>query len=170
MQQILAISHYTLLEARRTRLPLLLMAALVLILALAFFVSELAVIESQRLRISFYAASARFASVFIVSAHVLGSITREFDDKGIDALLALDLPRAHYVLGKLGGFLAIAVLVALATALPLVLLAPPVAVLQWGSALALELAVMAAFSLFCVIAFGLFIPAAALVLACLRAR
>ena len=165
MQQIQAIAHYTLLEARRTRLPLLLAVALVLMLALAFFVSELAVIESARLRVSFYAAGARFAAVFIVAAHVLGSITREFNDKGIDALLALDLPRSHYVLGKLGGFLALAALVAVITCVPLLVQASPVAVLQWAAALALELAVVAAFSLFGVIAFGQFIPAAALVLA-----
>ncbi len=165
MQQILAISRYTLLEARRTRLPLLLAAALALILALAFFIAELAVIESARLQTSFYAAGARLAAVFIVAAHVLGSITREFNDKGIDALLALDLPRSHYILGKLGGFLAIAALVALITGLPLMAQAPALAVAQWGAALVLELSVVAAFSLFCVIAFGQFIPAAALVLA-----
>jgi ABC-type transport system involved in multi-copper enzyme maturation permease subunit len=96
---------------------------------------------------------------------VLGSITREFNDKGIDALLALDLPRAHYILGKLGGFLALAVLVAFITCLPLAVQAALPALLQWGVALALELCVVAAFSLFCVVAFGQFIPAAALVLA-----
>jgi len=41
----------------------------------------------------------------------------------------------------------------------------PQAWLQWGVALALELAVVAAFALFCVIAFAQFIPAAATVLA-----
>lgn len=165
MHQILTLAAYTLLEARRTRLPLLLVSALILLLALALFVSELAVIESARLRLSLYAAAARFAAVFIVSAHVLGSITREFNDKGIDTLLALDLPRAHYILGKLGGFLALAALIALATGLPLLLMVPLPAVLQWIVALGLELAVVAAFSLFSVIAFGQFIPAAALVLA-----
>jgi ABC-type transport system involved in multi-copper enzyme maturation permease subunit len=165
MHQIRAIARYTLLEALRTRLPLLLVVALALVAALGFFVAELAVIESQRMRVSFYAAGARFAAVFIVSTHVLGSITREFNDKGIDALLALDLPRSHYILGKLGGFLAMAAAVAAITCLPLALQASLPAVLQWGTALALELAVVAAFSLFCVIAFGQFIPAAALVLA-----
>lgn len=165
MQHILAISRYTLLEARRTRLPVLLAVAIALLLALAVFVSELAVIESARLQLTFYAAGVRLAMVFIVAAHVLGSITREFDDKGIDALLALDLPRAHYILGKLTGFLALALLMAAAACLPLLLMAPPLAVLQWGTALVLELSVMAAFSLFGVIAFGQFMPAAALVLA-----
>ena len=165
MQHVLAIAHYTLLEARRTRLPLLLAAALACVLALAFFVSELAVIEGARLQTGFYAAGARLAAVFLVATHVLGSITREFNDKGIDALLALDLPRSHYILGKLGGFLALAALIGVLTCLPLLLQAPTAAVAQWGIALVLELAVVAAFSLFCVIAFGQFIPAAALVLA-----
>jgi len=165
IQALSSIAYYTLLEARRTRLPLLLAVALLLVLALGFFVSELAVIESERLRVSFYAAGARFAGVFIVSAHVLGSITREFNDKGIDALLALDLPRPHYILGKLSGFLAIAVMVAAICCLPLMFQVSASALLQWGVALALELSVVAAFSLFGVMAFGQFIPAAALVLA-----
>ena len=165
MQQPYAIAYYTLLEARRTRLPLLLATALLLLLALAFFASELAVIESERVRVTFYAASARIAGVFVVVAHVLGSMMREFNDKGIDALLALDLPRPHYVLGKLVGYVAIALLIALAASLPLAVLAPPAAALQWWLGFALELAVMAAFSLFCIMAFRQFMPAAGLVAA-----
>lgn len=165
MLRIRAIAYYTLLEARRTRLALLLTAALLLLLAAAFFVSELAVIEGQRVHASFYAAGARLAGVFIVCTHVLGSITREFNDKGIDALLALDLPRAHYILGKLGGFLLLAVLVAAVSCLPLTVQAAAPAVVQWGAALALELSLLAAFCVFCAMAFGQFIPAAAMVLA-----
>lgn len=165
MQRIRAIAYYTLLEARRTRLALLMGLGLLLVLASAFFVSELAVIESQRLRISFYAAIMRFTAVFIVCAHVLGSMTREFNDKGMDVLLALDLPRTHYILGKLGGFLAIAMLVAAVSCLPLLPQAPATGLLQWGLALGLELCVLAAFSLFCMVAVGQFIPAAALVCA-----
>ncbi|MBM3342242.1 MAG: ABC transporter permease [Betaproteobacteria bacterium] len=165
MQHIRTLAYYTLLEARRTRLPWLLGVALAVLVALAFFAAELAVIESTRLWLSVYAAGARWIAVFIVCAHVLGSITREFNDKGIDALLALDLPRPHFILGKLAGFLAIGTLVALAACVPLVLATAPAALLQWGLALTLELAVMAAFSLFCVMAFAQFIPAAALVLA-----
>ena len=165
MHQILAISRYTLLEARRTRLLLLFAAALGAMLALAFFVSELAVTESLRMQTTFYAAGARFAAVFIVAVHVIGSVTREFDDKGLDMLLALDLPRSHYILGKLGGFLAMGVVIGAIACLPLWWMAPLEPALQWGAALVLELAVVIAFSLFCVIAFGQFIPAAAVVLA-----
>ena len=164
MHPILAIARYTLLEARRTRLLLLFAAALGAVLALAFFVSELAVTESLHMQITFYAAGARLAAVFIVAVHVLGSVTREFDDKGLDALLALDLPRSHYILGKLGGFLAMGVVIGAITCLPLLWMAPAIATVQWGVALALELAVVIAFSLLCVMAFGQFMPAAAVVL------
>ena len=165
MEQILAISHYTLLEARRTRLLLLFAAALGAVFALAFFVSQLAVTESLRMQITFYAAGARLAAVLIVAAHVIGSVTRDFNDKGLDTLLALDLPRSHYILGKLGGFLAIGAVVGVIACFPVLWMAPFAAAVQWGVALLLDLSVVIAFSLFCVMAFGHFVPAAAVVLA-----
>ena len=165
MQQILAISRYTLLEARRTRLPLLFVAALGAVLLAAFFVSELAVTESLRMQTTFYAAGARFAAAFVVAAHVISSVTREFNDKGLEALLALDLPRSHYILGKLGGFLALGVLIAVIAGLPLGWMVSATAAAQWTVALLLELAVVIAFALFCVTALGQLIPAAAVVLA-----
>ncbi len=165
MSRILAISRYTFLEARRTRLLPLFAAALGAVFALAFFVSELAVTESLRMQTTVYAAAARLAAVFIVVMHVLGSITREFDDKGLDVLLALDLPRSHYILGKLGGFLAIGAVAGVLVCVPLMWMAPPAVAAQWGMALVLELAVMIAFALFCVVTFGRFMPSAALVLA-----
>ena len=165
MSRILAISRYTFLEARRTRLLPLFAAALCAVFALAFCVSELAVTESLRMQTTFYAAAARLAAVFIVALFVLGSITREFDDKGIDVLLALDLPRSHYILGKLGGFLAIGAVAGALACAPLAWMAPPAAAAQWGVALVLELSVIIAFALFCVVTFGQFMPSAAAVLA-----
>jgi len=165
MPRILAISCYTFLEARRTRLLPLFAAALCAVFALAFFVSELAVTESLRMQTTIYAAAARLVAVFFVAMHVLGSITREFDDKGIDVLLALDLPRSHYILGKLGGFLAIGAVAGVLASVPLAWMAPPAAVSQWGTALVLELAVVIAFALFCVVTFGQFMPSAAALLA-----
>ena len=165
MHQILAISRYTLLEARRARLPLLFAVVLGALLALALFAAELAVIESQRVQTAFYAAGIRLAAVFIVAVHVIASVTREFDDQGLDTLLALDLPRSHYILGKLGGFLALGGIIGAMACLPLLIMAPAIAAVQWGVALGLELAVVIAFALFCVVAFGQFMPSAAVVLA-----
>src|SRR3970282_2272469 len=129
--RITAIARYTLLEALRTRLPVLILITLLIVLATSFFIETISVTEGARFQAGFYAASIRLSSVFIAAVYVLVSITREFNDKGLDVLLALDLPRSHYVLGKLAGFLAIAGLIAAAASLPLTGLATPSAVVQW---------------------------------------
>lgn len=163
--RIAAIAHYTLLEALRTRLAALVLVTLLLLLAASFFVESIAVTEGARFQAGFYAASVRLAAVFIAAVYVLVSITREFNDKNLDVLLALDLPRSHYVLGKLAGFLAIAVLIAAAASLPLAWLAPAPAALQWAGSLAAELAIVVAFALFCVVTFNQLTPAASFVVA-----
>ena len=163
--RIAAIARYTLLEALRTRLAALVLVTLLGLLAASFFVEAISVTEGARFQASFYAASMRVASVFIAAVYVLVSVTREFNDKGLDVLLALDLPRSHYVLGRLAGFLAIAVLIAAAAALPLGWLATPTAALQWATSLAGELAIVVAFAFFCVVTFNQLTPAASFVLA-----
>ncbi|MBX9810375.1 MAG: ABC transporter permease [Burkholderiales bacterium] len=164
-RQITTIARYTLLEARRTRLPQLVLSAIVLLGAAGFFVQEIAVTESTRLQTGFYAATMRLTGVFIIGLYVLSSVAREFSDKGLDVALALDLPRSHYILGKLAGFLVIGVLVAIAVSMPLALLAAPGAALQWGVSLAFELAIVVALSLFCIVTFSQLMPAASFVLA-----
>jgi len=163
--RIATIARYTLLEALRTRLAVLVLVMLVVLLAASYFVLSISIIEGTRFQAGFYAAGARFACVFTIGLYVLVSVTREFDDKGFDVLLALDLPRSHYVLGKLGGFLGIVSLIALAAALPLALVAPPVAALQWMLSLAFELAVVGALALFCVLTFSQVTLAASFILA-----
>ena len=163
--RIAAIARFTLLEALRTRLGVLVLITVLGLLAASFFIESISIAEGARFQAGFYAASARLAGVFIAAVYVLVSITREFNDKGLDVLLALDLPRAHYVLGKLAGFLAIAVLIAAVMAFPLGWLANAAAALQWALSFAAELAIVVAFSLFCVITFNQLTPAASFVLA-----
>lgn len=163
--QITTIARYTLLEALRTRLPALVLAAIVLLAAAGYFVQEIAVTESARLQTGFYAATMRLTAVFMAGLYVLSSVARDFNDKGIDVVLALDLPRSHYILGKLAGFLAIGALIAAAVSVPLTLLAAPAAALQWGTSLALELAIVVALSLFCIVTFSQLMPAASFILA-----
>lgn len=162
-RRILTIARFTLLEAVRTRLPWLFIIVLGLILGTAYFIQQLAITESSRLQIAFSAAATRFAAVFVLSLHILTSIVREFDDKGLELTLSFDLPRSHYILGRLSGFALIALLVAVIATLPQLLLAPPDAALQWGLSLALELALMAALSLFCIVTFTRLMPAASFV-------
>jgi ABC-type transport system involved in multi-copper enzyme maturation permease subunit len=163
--QITTIARYTLLEAIRTRLPHLAAAVVVLLGATSFFVHEIAVTESTRMQAGIYASSVRLASVFIAGLYVLASVTREFNDKGLDIALALDLPRSHYILGKLAGFLAVGVCLAAAASLPLTILVTSEAVLQWGISLALELGIVIALALFCTVTFRQLIAAASFVVA-----
>lgn len=164
-QRITTIARYTLLEAVRTRLPELVAATIVLLIAASFFVQQIAITESARMQAATYGAGMRFACVFIAGLHVLASTIREFNDKGLDVALALDVPRGHYILGKLAGFLVIGALLAAAVSLPLAFLATPEAALQWGLSLALELGIVIAFALFCIVTFNQLMPAAGFLLA-----
>jgi hypothetical protein len=163
--RIATIARFTLLEALRTRLPALALLALAALFGASFFVEAIAITEGARFRTGFYAASARLAVVFVLAFHVVAAVAREFDDKGLDILLALDLPRSHYVAGRLAGFLGIAAALAGAASLPLLWSAPFPAALQWGLTLAMELAIVAALALFCIVTFARPLPAISFVAA-----
>jgi hypothetical protein len=163
--RIATIGRYTVLEALRARLPAVTAVAIGLIFIASFFVREISITESVRIQTSFYAGTARFAMFFLVALHVIASISREFHEKGLDMVLALDLARSHYVLGKLAGFLAIAGALAAAAGIPLLSFAGWEAAAQWSLSLAFELAIVAAMSLFCVVTFASLMPAASFVLA-----
>ena len=162
---IATIARYTLLEAVRTRLPQLLAAVIVLLGATSLFVHEIAVTESTRMQVGIYASSMRLASVFIAGLYVLASVAREFNDKGLDIVLALDLPRSHYILGKLAGLLVVGAGLAAAASVPLALVAPLEAAFKWGASLALELGIVIALSLFCAVTFRHLIASASFTLA-----
>lgn len=115
MSKVLAIARFTLLEALRTRLPWLMLAVLGGMLLASLLVQQLAITETRRLQMGFLAAGARLGTVFVLTLHVAGSMVREFNDKGVDLLLSLDLPRSGYYLGKLAGYVGIALAMAALT-------------------------------------------------------
>jgi hypothetical protein len=162
-QQIVTLARFTLLEAVRTRLLWLFVIALSGVYGVAFFVEELAITESTRVQIVFSAAASRLVAVFVLSLYILASLVREFNDKGLELTLSFDLRRADYVLGRMLGFILIALLMALIAGLPQFFLAPLPAALQWACSLALELAIVTALSLFCVMTFTQLMPAASFV-------
>lgn len=159
----LAIARFGILEAARTRLPWLAGVAFALVLAASVFLEQLALVEATRIRIAFFAAGARLAAVLLVTLHVLGSVAREFDDKGLELVLAADIPRWHYILGRLAGFVVVAGLVAIPATLVQAFQCPPGAALQWGLSLTLELSIVAALALFCIVSFTQLVPAATFV-------
>ncbi|TSA15768.1 MAG: ABC transporter permease [Betaproteobacteria bacterium] len=151
VRHILPIARYTLLEALRNRL---LWLALILVAAgLAFtqFLQQVAITESTQIQAALLAALLRVGAVFMLAGFVVTSMVREFNDKVTELILSRPLKRRSYFLGKLAGYTAVALALALIFSLPLTLFAPVVQVALWGLSLACELLLVTAFALFCVL-------------------
>jgi ABC-type transport system involved in multi-copper enzyme maturation permease subunit len=150
-RHILPIARYTLLEALRNRL---LWLALILVCAgLAFtqFLQQVSITESNQIQTALFAALSRAGAVFMLAAFVVTSMVREFNDKVMELILSRPIRRSSYFFGKLAGYAAVALALALISSLPLALFAPPPQVALWGASLACELLIVTALALFCVI-------------------
>ncbi len=148
---ILPIARYTLVEALRNRL---LWLALILVAAgLAFtqFLQQVSITESNQIQTALLAALLRAGAVFMLAAFVVTSMVREFNDKVMELILSRPIRRSSYFFGKLAGYGAVALALALIFSLPLVLFAPAAQVALWGLSLACELLIVTALALFCVL-------------------
>lgn len=149
MRKIIAIARFTLLEAARSRLSWLVLGTVLVLCLASLLVRELAITESQRIQISFLASLLRVTNALVIAAFIISTLQREFNDKVPALVLALDVARSQFVLGKALGFGLVAALVALVYALPLALLAPAATWWPWTVSLVLESLMIAAVSLFC---------------------
>jgi hypothetical protein len=94
-------------------------------------------------------------------AFVIASLQREVMEKGQQLVLALAIPRAGYLIGKLGGFFALAVAPALLFGVLALWAAPGVSALVWALSLLCELWIMIAFSALCALGTGQLVGALA---------
>jgi hypothetical protein len=163
--QVMTIGRFVVLEAWRTRLPWVTAVALALVLGLSLFVKEIAITESNRVQIAFLAGLTRLAAVFITSLHIVSTMARDFNDHVVDLTLAIELPRASYVLGKFVGYAIVTTAIAVSAGLLLMPFTQGYGLLAWTSTLMLELWIVVALSLFCIITFNQVMPAASFVLA-----
>jgi ABC-type transport system involved in multi-copper enzyme maturation permease subunit len=161
MRAAATIARYTVLEAMRNRLLWLFGLAAVAAVGLSGFLHDLALTESRELQASLLAAALRLAAAALLAAFVVTSMVREAADKGQELLLALPIPRAAYLLGKLAGFYALALLPALLFGALGLFFAPPLQATLWSVSLLFELWIVAAFSLFCVLSLTQAMPALA---------
>jgi hypothetical protein len=150
----LTVARYVLVEARRSGLPWLAVGCVLAALALSGFLSQVAITEGAALQTSVSAALLRGCAVFLIAAHVVASVVREANDKGLELALALPITRVAWYLGKLLGFACAGALLAFVFALPLLIWAPPASLAAWWLALAAELALVAAAALFFASALG----------------
>ena len=155
------LARLVLVEARRGGLPWLAAGSVALALGLAAFLSQVAITEARSLQIAVVAAALRACAMFLVATQVSASVMREVNDKGLELMLSLPLPRASHYLGRLAGFAAVAAALALVFALPLLAWASPGAVALWAVSLALEGVLVAAAALFFAMTLAQPVPAIA---------
>lgn len=161
----MTIGRFVVLEAWRTRLPWIMAVGFVLALGLSLFIKELAITESGRVQVAFLAALARFAAVFVTALYVVSTMARDFNDRVVDLTVSLELPRAAFVLGKYVGYAAVAIGIGAATGLLLSPFTVGAGLFVWTFTLMLELWIVVALSIFCIITFNQVMPAASFVLA-----
>ena len=149
MRKIIAIARFTLLEAARSRLSWLVLGTVLVLCLASLLVRELAITESQRIQVSFLASLLRITNALVIAVFIISTLHREFNDKVPTLVLALDVARSQFVLGKALGLSLVAALVAFIFALPLALFAPAATWWPWTISLLLESAMIAAVSLFC---------------------
>jgi hypothetical protein len=148
------VARYVLIEARRSGLPWLSAICLLGALALSGFLSQVAITEGAALQASVAAAVLRGCAVFLIAAHVVASVVREANDKGLELALALPISRDAWYAGKLLGFACVGALIASLFGLPLIIWAAPANLAAWWLALSVELALVAAAALFFASALG----------------
>ena len=151
---MLTIAYFTLLEALRGRLVLSMFLVVAGLFGLAEFLGELSITETWQAQASVTASLLRVFSICATCLFVISSVLRELDDKGLELILSLPLPRHAYLFGKLTGFAGFSLCVAVLAALPLFLYAPAAAVGCWMLSLFCEQLLLAAFSLLCLLAFA----------------
>ena len=153
MTAVFTIARFTALEAARGRLAWLVAGFTLAGCVLATFAGEIAITETREVRGGLLAAWLRACAVFTVSAFVTASAVRELHDKGLDLILSMPVRRGTYYAGKLAGFAGVSALSAAACGLALVWFAPPAQAALWAASLGLELLIVTAMSLLCVLTF-----------------
>jgi ABC-type transport system involved in multi-copper enzyme maturation permease subunit len=155
----LTIARYTLLEALRNRLLWLVLLMALGAVGVSGFLNELALTESRQLQAALLSAVLRLAAVFLIATFVVTSMLREANDQGLQLLMALPMPRAVYLFGKLIGFGALALLPALLFGALGLFFAPPAQAALWAVSLLCECWIVATFAVLCTLTLNQVLPA-----------
>ena len=148
------IARFTLLEAVRNRLFILIMAGVICLFVLAEFIGELSIAETRQVQSAILSSLLRVFSISIISLFVITSALRELNDKGLEIILSLPIPRHQYLFGKLLGYGGLSLLISITVSLPLLLYAPTIPVICWFLSLFCEQALVVSLSLVCLFTFA----------------
>ncbi len=144
----------TLLEAWRGQLFKLASAICLLVFLSSYFLGALALVEASETRVTFSAFLVRLGLTFALISFVIFGLAREFSDRQIQFALASPISRTGWLIGRYMGLLVLCLMLAISATLvlwPYVL--QPVGLIWWGLSFFVELALLAAFSIFVGLAF-----------------
>ena len=156
---VITIAKYTFLEAINNSLFRLLVIGVVCIFVLGQFIGNLAVTESYQMQGAIIGFVLRLACVFIISLFVISCVVREINDKTIDIILSLDLPRHVYFAGKICGFYVLSLVVSLLFCIPLLFYSEINQVYFWAISLICELFIVVSLCLLFLFTMGNIITA-----------
>lgn len=145
--QVLTISKFTIIESMRNRLLWLSILVMIVGFVLVEFVGDLAITEHKATQLAILAVFLRLSAVLLVALFVVSSSLRELQDKTLEMILAMSVRRSSYYLGKLIGYIQLAVVMAVGFGLLLMIYAPLEQVLIWTASLVFELVIVVALAL-----------------------
>ena len=144
----MVIAGLTLLEALRSRVIWLCLLIAFLGFALSIFLQQISIAEGRQIQSGAAAVTFRLGGVFVMISLVISGMLREYADKGTEFFLAMAIDRTSYLLGKLLGYAACSLILAILLCLPLLWSNDLKPVSIWGISLFLELLLMSSVSLF----------------------
>ena len=148
------IARFTMLEAIRCRMIMLIVTIVVGLFGLAEFIGEISITETRQVQAAVTASLLRIFSICVVCLFVITSVLRELNDKGLEILLSLPMPRYGYLFGKFSGFAGLSLFISALACLPLLLYAPAIQVGFWFFSLFCENLLIVSLSLLCLLTFS----------------
>ena len=161
MSRVITIAKFTIIEAMRNRLVLLLLLVTAISFAMVEFIGDLAITEHRKTQMAILAAFLRLCAVVVVTMFVVSSTVRELQDKTLEMILAMPIQRYQYYLGKLFGFIIVAAMVSCVFGLMLLFYAPSESVMIWSLSLFMELVLVVGMGLVMLFTFNQIPPALA---------
>lgn len=151
---ISVIARFTVLEAVRRRFFIIMIAVMAGLFGLAEFLGELSITETRQIQAAVTASLLRVFSISVICLFVLTSILRELNDKSLEVILSLPMPRYAYLFGKFFGFAGLSLFISVLPGLVLLLYAPATQVGCWILSLFWEHLLIISLSLVCLLTFS----------------
>ena len=118
------------------------------------FAQSISITEGDLTLVAIVATLMRLVTIVSLGLLIATSVSREFQSQALDVVLASDITRAEFYLGKFFGYATNALLICCLLMICLLMMAPLFQALLWGMSLFFEALIVIAFALFCSFSFS----------------